>query len=78
LGFTLDSVAERMAGSAGATWIAPGMLLAGIGFYLGIGIFALALLRMGFRAKRLEPTLLGRNPSRRFGVPTEPILPIED
>lgn len=55
LGFALDTVAERMAGSAGATLIAPGVLLAGVGFYLGLGIFALALLRMGLRARRLEP-----------------------
>ena len=55
LGFALDTVADWMAGSAGATLIAPGVLLAGIGFYLGIGIFALALLRMGLRARRREP-----------------------
>jgi hypothetical protein len=55
LGFALDTVAERMAGSAGATWVAPGVLLAGTGFYLGIGIFALALMRMGLRARRREP-----------------------
>jgi hypothetical protein len=55
LGFALDTVAERMASSAGVTWIAPGELLAGVGLYLGLGIFALALLRIGLRAKRLEP-----------------------
>ena len=55
LGFALDMVAVRMADSAGATSIAPGVLLAGVGFYLGLGIFALSLLRMGLRAKRLEP-----------------------
>ena len=48
-------VAERMAESVGATSIAPGVLLAGVGFYLGLGIFALSLLRMGLRAGRLEP-----------------------
>jgi len=55
VGFALDTVAERMAGSAGVTWIAPGVLLAGVGFYLGHAIFALALVRMGLRARRLEP-----------------------
>ena len=78
LGFALDSVAERMAGSAGVTWNAAGVLLAGVGFYLGLGIFALALMRIGLRAKGLEPTLLGRNPSRRFGVPPSTVSPIED
>jgi hypothetical protein len=66
LGFALDTMAERMAGSAGATWVAPGELLAGVGFYLGLGIFALALMRMGLRARRLEPPVpmqgTGRNP----------------
>jgi hypothetical protein len=32
------------------------VLLAGVGFYLGLGIFALSLLRMGVRAGRLEPS----------------------
>ena len=55
LGFALDTVAERMAGSAGVTWIALSELLAGVGVYLGLGVFALSLLRMGLRARRLEP-----------------------
>jgi len=58
LGFALDTVAERMAGSAGVTWIAPGQLFAGVGFYLGLGIFALALLRLGLRARRLDPPVI--------------------
>jgi hypothetical protein len=52
LGFALDAVAERMAGSAEATLIAPGELLSGVGFYAGLGIFALSLLRMGLMARR--------------------------
>jgi hypothetical protein len=55
VGFALDAVAERMAAAAGATWIATGMLLTGVGFHLGLGIFALSLMRMGLAARRLEP-----------------------
>jgi hypothetical protein len=62
LGFALDTVAERMASAVGVTWIALGELLAGVGFYLGLGTFALALMRMGLTAKRLESTPLRRNP----------------
>lgn len=52
LGLAFHAVAERMAGSAQVTWIAPGALLAGVGFYLGLGIFALSLIRMGLAARR--------------------------
>ena len=52
IGFALDTLAERMAGSTQAASIAPVVLLSGLGFYLGLGIFALALLRMGLVARR--------------------------
>jgi hypothetical protein len=52
LGVALDAVAERMAGSAQTTLIAPGELLSGAGFYVGLGIFALSLVRMGLVARR--------------------------
>ena len=52
LGLALDAVAQRLAGSAGATWVAPGTLLSGVGFYMGLGTFALSLLRMGLVANR--------------------------
>jgi hypothetical protein len=55
LGFALDAVAERLAGSADATVIAPGALLSGVGFYVGLGIFALSLVRMGLMARRPLP-----------------------
>jgi hypothetical protein len=52
LGVALDAVAERMAGSAQPTLIAPGELLSGAGFYVGLGIFALSLVRLGLIARR--------------------------
>jgi hypothetical protein len=55
VGFALDAVAEQMAAAAGATWIATGELLTGVGFHLGLGIFALSLIRMGLAARRPEP-----------------------
>jgi hypothetical protein len=51
LGFALDAVAERMAGSALATVIAPGALLSGVGFYVGLGVFAFSLIRLGLVAR---------------------------
>ena len=52
LGLALDAVAERMAGSDLATVIAPGALLSGVGFYVGLGIFGFTLIRLGLVAKR--------------------------
>ena len=52
VGFALDAVAERMAGSGLVTVIAPGALLSGVGFYVGLGIFGFSLIRLGLVARR--------------------------
>lgn len=67
LGLALDAVAERMAGSGLATVIAPGELLSGVGFYVGLGIFALSLVRLGFVARR--PPAVVVDGGRRGGGP---------
>ena len=52
VGFALDAVAERMAGSGLVTVTAPGALLSGVGFYVGLGIFGFSLIRLGLVARR--------------------------
>jgi hypothetical protein len=64
LGFALDAVAERMAGSGLVTVIAPGALLSGVGFYVGLGIFAFSLIRLGLVARRF-PGVIFDGGSRR-------------